>query len=70
MGVTIQNGVSVITTKDAVKINGMDIPLPKGMKTNTSTIINGRVFIGGFEYIPDEKKFKRTFGSIMDWIFW
>ena len=38
------------------------------MKKNSQTIVNGKVYIGGYEYFGKEKKFKRTFMSI--WHLW
>lgn len=61
--VTIQGGVGVCvstTKRGEVFINGKQIPTPKGMNTNSSTVINGRVFIGGYEYNFQKRKFERT----------
>ena len=66
MSVARQNGLTVITDKNKVIVNGEKIPLPKGMNTNSVSLMNGKVYIGGYEYIPKEKKFKRTLNSVLN----
>ena len=69
MSVVIQNGNCVTTNKNEVIINGEKIQIPKGMKTNSQSIINGKVFIGGYEYFPKSKKFKRTLRALWELLF-
>jgi len=64
--ISIQNGTSCICTKNKVVINGEEVKIPKGMRTNSQTIINGRVFIGGYEYIPKKKCFKKTLRALWE----
>ena len=69
MNMQSQNGITVSSGDGKVYINGEDIKLPKNMKTNSQTTINGTVYIGGYEYFPKEKRFKRTLKSIFWGIF-
>lgn len=68
MSTTMQNGITVITNKNEVIINGEKIQTPKNMKTNSQTIINGKIFINGYEYFPKLKKFKRTFRALWEYL--
>lgn len=69
MNISKQNGTTVITSNNKVIINGEEIKLPKNMKTNSQTVINGRIFINGYEYIPKLKKFKKTFRAFWELLF-
>ena len=69
MNVSHQKGISVVSDHGRVFINEKEIPTPKGMKTNSQTVINGRVFIGGYEYLPSQNKFKRTLRAIWELLF-
>lgn len=69
INISNQNGICVTTSKDKIVVNGEEIEIPKGMKTNSQSIINGRIFICGFEYFPKLKKFKRTFRAMWEYIF-
>lgn len=69
MSVINQNGNSVITSKNEIIINGEKIPMPKGMKTHSQSIINGKIYIDGYEYFPKSKKFKRTLRALWELLF-
>ena len=69
MNQILQDGNSIITTKDKIIINGEEIKIPAHIKTNSTTIINGRVFLGGYEYIPKTKEFKRTLRALWELFF-
>ncbi len=64
MNISISNGIAVSSGNGKIVINGETIPTPKGMKTNSQTIINGRVYIGGYEFISETKSFKRTLTAL------
>lgn len=67
MNISMQNGFSVVSSSNGkVFINGEDIPLPKGMKTGSQSVINGRVYIGGYEFFPETKSFKRTLMALFN----
>jgi hypothetical protein len=68
MNISSQNNV-VITSKNKIIINGEEINIPKNISTNSQTIINGRIFIGGYEYFPKLKKFKRTLRAMWELLF-
>lgn len=68
MGNTIQyNGVMIATDKEGVYINGKLIPYKKGMRGNSSTIINDTIFIDGYELKGTE--WKRTLRSLFHLFF-
>jgi len=52
-----------------VFINGEQIKTPKRMNTNNQTIVNGKIYIGGYEYIKEKKEFKRTLTAIWHLLF-
>ncbi len=61
MNISTQNDFSVVSSSNGkVFINGEDIPLPKGMTTNSQTIIDGKIYIDGYEFFPESKTFKKT----------
>ena len=60
MNISTQNGVSVSFNSGKVIINGENIALPKGMTTNFQTIIDGKIYIDGYEFFPESKTFKKT----------
>jgi len=60
MNISMQNGISVSSGNGKVIINGENIPLPNGMKTDSQSVVNGKVYIGGYEFFPKTKSFKRT----------
>ncbi len=65
LNISSQNGVIVSTGKGKeVTINGEKIETPKGMRINSTSIVDGKVYIGGYEFIPAQKKFKRTFKAL------
>lgn len=69
--VSYHNGkvTSVSCSDGIVTINGKIINTPNKMNLNSVTNINGRLFIGGYEWIPSECKFKRTITAIWHWLF-
>ena len=69
MNTTIFNGRSVSSGRDGVYIDGEKIETPKGMRTNFQSVINGHVYVGGYEFIEKEKKFKRTFWAMWHMLF-
>ena len=69
MSVSIQNNIIVTTDSNEVFVNGEKISIPEGMKTNSQTIINGRLFISGYEFFPKQKEFKRTLRAIWEYLF-
>ncbi len=69
MNISISDGVSVSSRNGNVTINGEKIPLPRGMKTNSQSVINGKVYIGGYEFFPESKTFKRTLKALWHMIF-
>lgn len=55
---------------DRIIIDGKTLPpLPKKCKGYTSSVINGRVFVNGYEFKFDENKWKRTFRALFHYIF-
>ena len=43
-------------------------PKRKNGKTS-STVIDGKVYVNGYEYFPKQKKWKRTFSAIWHYLF-
>lgn len=64
MNMSIQNGISVVTSKGKVFIDDEEISLPEGMKTGSQSVINGNVYIDGYEYFPKTKSFKKTLKAL------
>lgn len=62
MNLIIQNGQDVRYSKDRIVVNGVAIPVPPKFKTNSVTIVDNRLFIGGYEYI--DGKWKRTLRAL------
>jgi len=69
MNISNQNGIVVVSGTNGVFINGEKIEVPTNMNVNSQTIMNGKVYIGGYEYFRKEKKFNRTFMSIWHLLF-
>ena len=69
MSVIFQNGFSVIIREGKVIINGEEISTPRDMKFNSQSIIDGKVFIDGYEYFPKLKQFKRTLRALWEHLF-
>lgn len=67
--VIIQSGKHIIMNEDKLTIDGKEIPIPKGLKGNNQSIIDGRIYIDGFEYLPKQNKFKRTLRALFHLIF-
>ena len=65
MNTSISNGLSVSCGNGKVIINGEEIPVPKGMRLNSQVIISGKIYIGGYEYFPEEKAFRKTLKASM-----
>jgi len=59
-GSVTTTGLTVMCDSNHVFINGEEIPIPRGMKTNNISTVNNKVFIGGFEFFEKDKRFKRT----------
>lgn len=67
MSTIITNGNSIIINDKKIVINGEDFDNPfKGKSTSTS-LVNGRIFVNGYEF--NNGKFKRTIRSIWYSIF-
>lgn len=64
-----QNGTHCLIRNGDIFINGEKIDKPFGMITGNQTIVNGKIFIGGFQYFPKQKKFKRTLKAIFYYFF-
>ena len=62
MNLIIQNGQEVRYSKDRIVVNGVIIPNPPKFKENSVTIIDNRLFVGGYEYING--KWKRTLRAL------
>lgn len=62
MNTIIQNGQDVRYSKDRIVVNGVAIPVPPKFKANSVTIVDNRLFVGGYEYING--KWKRTLRSL------
>lgn len=60
-GNKIESSQVFITYDGKIIINGKEIPKPP-IKTNNATIINGGVFIGGYEY--KDGKWKRILRAL------
>lgn len=58
----IQNGQEVRYSKDRIVVNGVTISNPPKFKTNSVTIVDNRLFVGGYEYING--KWKRTLRAL------
>ena len=62
MNTIIQNGQEARCSKDRMVVNGVAIPVPPKIKANSVTIIDNRLFVGGYEYIGG--KWKRTLRAL------
>jgi len=69
MNISMQNGVSVSSGNGKVIINGENIPLPNGMKTDSQSVVNGKVYISGYEFFPETKSFKKTIKALWYMVF-
>lgn len=51
--------------------NGIQIPNPPRFdKSNTNlTILNNKVYLNGYEYFPNQRKWRRTFKAIWHYFF-
>ena len=65
----MKNYNTVISDNNGITINGEKIKTPKNMNRNIQTMLNGKIYIGGFEYINSEKRFKRTIKSTWYYFF-
>jgi len=63
-GMNIQGRNVVISDSKGVVVNGVRVELPKGVTGNISTIINGKIFINGYEFFEDEKVFRKTLRAL------
>ena len=52
-----QNGICIIDGR--ITINGIIIP-PCPSSSKSVTVINNKVFVGGYEWISKRRKWKRT----------
>jgi uncharacterized protein YxjI len=64
--VIVGNGTSVSTNKRSATINGKEIPFNKKMKGNNVTVIDGNVFIDGYELV--EGQWRKTLKAL--WYKW
>lgn len=62
MNLIIQNGREVKYSKDRIVVNGVTIPNPPKLKAKSVTIVDNRLFVGGYEYING--KWKRTLRAL------
>ena len=62
MNTIIQNGKEVRYSKDRIVVNGVTIQNPPKFKANSVTIVDNRLFVGGYEYING--KWKRTLRAL------
>ena len=62
MNTIIQNGKEVRYSKDRIVVNGVTISNPPKFKANSVTIVDNRLFVGGYEYING--KWKRTLRAL------
>ena len=62
MNTIIQNGQEVRYSKDRIVVNGVTIPVSQKFKANSVTIVDNRLFVGGYEYING--KWKRTLRAL------
>ena len=62
MNLIIQNGQEVKYSKDRIIVNGVTIQNPPKFKANSVTIVDNRLFVGGYEYING--KWKRTLRAL------
>ena len=62
MNLIIQNGQEVRYSKDRIVVNGVEIQNPPKFKANSVTIVDSRLFVGGYEYING--KWKRTLKAL------
>ena len=58
----MQNGKEVRYSKDRIVVNGIEIQVPPKFKANSVTIVDNRLFVGGYEYING--KWKRTLRAL------
>jgi hypothetical protein len=59
------NGQSISVHGRAVLINGELAPsLPDNVDRGNIAVIDGNVFIDGYEYLPEDKKWKRTIRAL------
>lgn len=64
-----QNGTLVICKNGKVYINEDEYEMPKGMNGNCQAIINGNIYIDGFEFDKKKKRFKRSFAALKELFF-
>jgi len=70
MNIQTNNGFTIKSgDKNGIWINNERVDIPKGMNTNCSTIINDKIYIGGYEWKASEKRFKRTFVALWHYLF-
>lgn len=58
-------GNGVMCANGRVWINGEEIVTPKGLNTNVLVNVDGKIYVGGYEFIKAEKRFKRTLRAFL-----
>jgi len=61
------NNKTINTTSTGVFIDNIFIPYKKGMKGNSTSIINGKIYVDGYEL--KEGKWKRTLMGLWNLLF-
>jgi len=61
------NNKTINTTSKGVFIDDVFVPYKKGMKGNSTSIINGKVYVDGYKLKAG--KWKRTLLGLWNWLF-
>ena len=67
-GFISHNGTVIRHNNLGVSINGVEIPYPKGVCGNLVTLVDGQLFVDGYEL--RKGKWKITFRSLFYKFFW
>ena len=59
------NNNTVCTSNGRLIINGENITIPRSLNTNIIVNVGGKVYVGGYEFFPHNKKLKRTIKAFL-----
>jgi len=72
MTINIGDGDSIVSSNDEIFINGEKVKCPKGMTAGnvcSQTVINGKIYVNGYEYNKKTKTFKRSLKALWYFLF-